>query len=435
MKISKQAHCIKLENGINAIFNNLLMDVIYVDDIEKEAIYNQTICNSEIIDTLLQKGIYVRDGSADFDALTKLNHIYDHTIGKIHIMYLILTNTCNLACRYCFLENNPNYRSTRMTMSHDIAIIAIEEFCTYLEKNNIDDGLIVFYGGEPLLNYQIIRTVVEYAKKRSVKIKYSIITNGTLINPEIADYFKENHVNIGLSIDGIKEIHDKNRPFKSTGEGSFDSSEEARKLLRDNDNEYGLSMTVSDEFLEQQDNILYWLKENNERGIFYNLYHYSKIDANWKNKINQTTDFIIKSYEYFEDGITTDGRIQRQIDSVINNQFLFSDCGAIGCGQFVIMPDGDITICHGDSNTGRHIVGNISSIRLEEIFSTEEGKQWLDKSPIKRQQCLECEALFCCGGGCRLQAENLFGSREEIDYSHCIYVKKVLKWILNKCYK
>ena len=96
------------------------------------------------------------------------------------------------------------------------------------------------------------------------------------------------------------------------------------------------------------------------------------------------------------------------------------------------MPNGDITICHGDSNTGNHIIGNSQSIEISSIVNSIEGSQWVKRATLYNNECLLCEALFCCGGGCKQQAQNLFGSREKIDRFHCIYVKGVLKWMLEK---
>lgn len=435
MKISKFTHCIKISDDCYALYNSLLMDVIYINNQERENIFGLKLEDQGEIYDLQKKGIYVKSEGVDERALERLLRRYNESIGRIHIMYLILTNECNLRCQYCFLENNPNYKKERKSMSTQVALMAIDKFGNYLDEQGIKDGLVLFYGGEPLINYDVLQKVVDYSKKFHNPIEFSLVTNGTLINQERADYLKENNVNIGISVDGIKEIHDSNRPFRVGGVGSYDAAENARELLQKNGNKYGLSITVSKEFIHYQDKILEWINEKKEKGVFYNLYHFSEKDEGWEQHVKDTTDFLIKSYEYFKDQPLADGRIQRQIDSIINNNFYVSDCGAIGCGQFTVMPNGDISICHSDSNTGKHIIGNIESLDINSIFLTNEGQRWIERAPLKNDECLKCEALFCCGGGCKVQAETLFGSRDSIDRSYCIYVKNILKWVLTRCSK
>lgn len=430
--LSSHAKFIELTNGKYAVFNNLLMDVIYINETEKKDILNFSITDKSTLELLYDKGIYYRDPNSDKKAIECLRNSFTQSLGRFQILYLILTNSCNLNCKYCFLENNPNYNEHRTTMLETTALLTAKKYCDYANNNGIESPLIVLYGGEPLLNFKTIKIVVNYIKGRINNPQFSLITNGTLLTDEICDYLKENNVNIGISIDGIKQIHDENRPFRKDGSGSFDEVIQGIALLEKKGNDYGLSMTVSQDFLEHQDEVLKWLSENKIKNVFFNTFHFSSKDSSWKDIAEKTVAFLTRCYDTFEKSNFSDGRIQRQLDSVIKNKFLFSDCGAIGCEQFVVMPNGDVSICHGDSNTGKHIVGNIQRIDLEDIIKTDEGCAWKKRATIFKTECLSCEALFCCGGGCSLQAQNLFGNRNEIDRFHCIYVKGVLKWILEK---
>lgn len=430
--LSRHVHFVRLQDGRYAVYNNLVMDVLYVDETEKECILNHTVSNSETISALFDKGIYINDTSADNNALGVLRSAYQNLVGKIQILYLVLTNSCNLNCCYCFLENNPQYKEQRLLMSEEVAMIAAKKYCTYANENNIESPLIVLYGGEPLINYEVIKKTIRFISDNIKNPQFSLITNGTLLNDEICAFLKSYQVNVGISIDGTKDLHDRNRPFRSDGKGSFDAANNGREMLKCHGNNYGLSMTLSPQFLELQSDILEWLSAGNESNIFYNLYHFSQPDGTWRKTAEQTVDFITKSYDMFGNSSLAEGRIQRQIDSIIDNKFLFSDCGAIGCEQFVVMPNGDISICHGDSNTGTHIVGNIQTTDIASIVGSMEGSQWVKRATLYNDDCLACEALFCCGGGCKQQAQNLFGDREKIDKFHCAYVKGVLKWILEK---
>ena len=84
--------------------------------------------------------------------------------------------------------------------------------------------------------------------------------------------------------------------------------------------------------------------------------------------------------------------------------------------------------------TDEYIIGNINRDLIEELTSTKEFDFWKNKATIFNEECLECEALFCCGGGCAMQSEALFGNRDEIDRPFCIHTKESLRWVLQKCY-
>ncbi len=267
--LSRHTHFIKLNDGRYAVFNNMVMDIIYVDKAEKEQIISQTLSDPETIDILFDKGIYVQDDNADEKALEILRNTYRISLGKIQILYLILTNSCNLNCSYCFLENNPQYKEHRVLMSERIAMLAVEKFCAYINENSIVSPLIILYGGEPLINFEVIKKIIRYVNSNIEKPYFSLITNGTLLNDEICTFLKANNVNVGISIDGTKVLHDKNRPFRSDGKGSFDATNNGRLLLKQHGNNYGLSMTVSPQFLDYQDEVIEWLSLENEVNIFY----------------------------------------------------------------------------------------------------------------------------------------------------------------------
>lgn len=103
---------------------------------------------------------------------------------------------------------------------------AAKKSVDYLLKYSIDSGRlnIGFYGGEPLLELNLLKKIVQYAKTESLgrEITFSLTTNGTLLTPEIARHILDNKIVTLISLDGPKEIHDKSRRFASNGKGSFD---------------------------------------------------------------------------------------------------------------------------------------------------------------------------------------------------------------------
>lgn len=434
MFLSKYYKKIKLKNNIYAVFNSLVMDVLYVNNDELENIEKKENLSKNTIKELMQSGIIVNDEDKDIQALNIIKNKYDIVTGNIHIMYLILSSACNLACKYCFIENCSLNNKKEINMSNDTVLSAIDKYDKYIKKNDITDALIIFYGGEPMVNWEAIETAVKYRKENKSNIKFSMVTNGTLLDEEKIKFLAKNKIEVGISIDGPKEINDKNRIYRNSDKSVYDQIINKFPLLKAENCKFGLSITISEDFLKIQDEVLDWLEKLGVSSIFYNMYHYTYKDANWESYYQDASKFLIKSYERLSKRGIYDGRIYRKIESVLKNEFKFSDCGAIGGNQLTIKPNGDVCVCHGYFKTDKYVVGNIDKQSIEEILEDKEFDFWKKRCTINNNECLNCEALFICGGGCALQAESLFDNREVIDKPFCIHTKESLKWVLQQSY-
>ncbi len=136
---------------------------------------------------------------------------------------LQVTQNCNLHCSYCAYSGNYENRSHKaLNMDIETAKKGIDYLIEHSPDNEIVD--IGFYGGEPLLTFNLIKECVAYAEKKAEgkNMMFNLTTNGTLIKPEMIDFFEKHNVSITISIDGPREIHDLNRKFAHSGTGSFD---------------------------------------------------------------------------------------------------------------------------------------------------------------------------------------------------------------------
>ncbi len=139
---------------------------------------------------------------------------------------LDLTTKCNLRCKYCTFSGHYLYRRTHgnSDMTFETAKKAIDFFIEK-SKNNQNElsPAITFYGGEPLLRFDLIKDVVELIKTYGLyeKYQYSLTTNGILLTDEVLEYFVQNNISILVSLDGGKEQHDRHRVFGNGG-GTFD---------------------------------------------------------------------------------------------------------------------------------------------------------------------------------------------------------------------
>jgi len=156
---------------------------------------------------------------------------YMKIVGVSGFSELILetTTACNMRCRYCLFSGEYyGFRTHGIEkMSEEIAKKALDMYFTLIEEykylNPLREPKIGFYGGEPLLNFELIKFSVEYSRKlfNKYNVEYTLTTNGTILSNEIASFLIENNFKVFISLDGPREEHDRNRVF-ADGKGSFD---------------------------------------------------------------------------------------------------------------------------------------------------------------------------------------------------------------------
>lgn len=419
-----------------AIFNTLVMDVLYVDRTELEQIVNGNFYKLDI-DILKQAGILVESYDKDERALECLKAQYESNSKKIAIMYLILSSGCNLGCKYCFIENNEHNNFCESNMSLEVLDVAVKKYIEYIKTEKIEKPLILFYGGEPTLNFEAIKETIRIVKESNVYVDYSIVTNGTLLSEQNIKFFVDNNIEIGISIDGPKNINDFNRVFRNSAESVYDTVCNNIDLLKKHNARFGLSMTISDYFLEHQKEIFEWVKKMGVNNIFYNLFHFTYNESKniWEKYYNGACEFLINSHKVLSIYNIHDGRINRKIESLGEKKFKFGDCAAIGANQITVKPNGDVCVCHAHLKTDEFVLGNIVNMDMETVINSDEFDFWVHRTPIYNPKCLSCESLFLCGGGCPTQSEALFGSRDALDIPFCIHTKKTLEWLLKEGHK
>ena len=166
-----------------------------------------------------------------------VHQLQENLDSKLNQITLELTERCNLRCKYClYAEKRSEYRNFgNIDMTYDIAIRAVD----FLFKHSKDSPIIYvgFYGGEPLLRFDLVKDVTDYtinkAENEGRRVIFSITTNLTLLTKEMAEYFANiEDFTVMISLDGPKEIHDEHRVF-SDGTGSFDSVMKGIEYLND----------------------------------------------------------------------------------------------------------------------------------------------------------------------------------------------------------
>ena len=151
-----------------------------------------------------------------------IQELKDKRQTVVKALCLHIAHDCNLACKYCFAEEG-EYHGRRAMMSFEVGKKALD----FLVANsgsrvNLE---VDFFGGEPLMNWDVVKQLVEYGRSleesNHKKFRFTLTTNGVLLNDEIMEYLNKEMSNVVLSLDGRKEVNDRMRPFR-TGKGSYD---------------------------------------------------------------------------------------------------------------------------------------------------------------------------------------------------------------------
>ena len=152
------------------------------------------------------------------------NYVYDFKKRRtvVKALCLHIAHDCNLACKYCFAEEG-EYHGRRALMSFEVGKKALD-FLVANSGNRVNLE-VDFFGGEPLMNWDVVKRLVEYGRSLepayNKKFRFTLTTNGVLLNEEILEFANKEMSNLVLSIDGRKQIHDRMRPFRG-GQGSYD---------------------------------------------------------------------------------------------------------------------------------------------------------------------------------------------------------------------
>ena len=164
------------------------------------------------------------------DGMLFTKDVYENVIEEfsnnrqtvVKALCLHIAHDCNLACRYCFAEEG-EYHGRRALMSYEVGKKALDFLIANSgSRRNLE---VDFFGGEPLMNWQVVKDLVKYGREQeklhNKKFRFTLTTNGVLLNDEVMEFCNKEMGNVVLSVDGRKEVHDYMRPFRK-GAGSYD---------------------------------------------------------------------------------------------------------------------------------------------------------------------------------------------------------------------
>ena len=422
MILSKFAVFINIKEKIWYVYNNLLFEPVCLNDNEVNAIkqYQFEKFSSDEITILKEKGIIVENSAKDCQVLELVKSYTQSGVDEgISLIYIIPCNTCNLACKYCFIGSLNDEKT--IIMSDDTIVNIVNKISIYLKEKGKSKVDIVFYGAEPFMAFETLKKIVNKLNSlNNISFNYSIVTNGTLISDDVLNWLSDNHISIGISIDGPRDINDINRVFKNETKSVYDNLIKKIDMLKNKGIDFCLSITLTHEVLEDL-NYLDWIKKLDVKSINFNLLHYTEPNNQWKEYYFKASEFLFIAYDYLAPLGIVDDRLQRKIRAFNSSFFKYNDCGAVGGNQICIAPDGDITVCHGYWNSNKERCGNINENEISEITEHSNFIKWKKNLTINKEECLLCPAIYICGGGCAMQSGTIFNSQYNLDKGFCLH--------------
>lgn len=330
----------------------------------------------------------------------------------VKALCLHIAHDCNLACKYCFAEEG-EYHGRRAMMSYEVGKKALD----FLVKNsgsrvNLE---VDFFGGEPLMNWQVVKDLVAYGRSleepNHKKFRFTLTTNGMLLDDEIMEFANKEMSNIVLSIDGRKEIHDLMRPRRG-GQGSYDAIvPKFQKVAesRDQMNYYvrGTFTRNNMDFAEDVKHLAdlgfqqisvepvvaepaddYALREEDIPRL---LEEYDKLAVELLNRKKEG-----RPVNFFHFMIDLQGGpcVAKRL----------SGCGS-GTEYLAVTPWGDLYPCHQFVGKEEFIMGNVD----EGITRTDIRDEFKTCNVYAKEKCRNCFAKFYCSGGCAANSYNFHG--------------------------
>ncbi|MCF7820692.1 MAG: SPASM domain-containing protein [Candidatus Pacebacteria bacterium] len=447
-KLSKWCHFFIIKNDAVAVFHSLSMFVAFFDVNKGNKLkalktvkhFKKThisFLDEEDLSLLLDENLIV---SSSFDELQQIYDLRENLLKnlRLDLMHLLLTDSCNMKCLYCF-EDSPskpkNFSETMM--SEKTASQSIDFFSSLTKRYGSIDGdkVIHLYGGEPLLNFSALKSAVlrtEELKGSGVlskKTNLVLITNGLLLTEEKADFLAENKVSIGLSIDGPKHLNDIYRISKD-GNEVFSRIIKAYKIINERNINVGLSVTLTPDVVNNFSEVLDFLINDLKikDGLTFNILHYNPKVPTSDDYFEKSADCIIRAFKVFRELNIYEERMMRKVKSFVNQEPMFADCGVVG-NQIVIAPNGQVGVCQDFVKPKTYFGKFINDFGYNPV---KDGlfDEWRKRSPLFMEECFDCEAVAICGGGCPASVELKTGDRWNIDKRICPHSKKTLNWLV-----
>ncbi|MBQ7940542.1 MAG: thioether cross-link-forming SCIFF peptide maturase [Clostridia bacterium] len=379
-------------------------------------------CYDQLLELKESGQLFVPD---TFEAMAP--YLKEKTSGVVKALCLHIAHTCNLNCSYCFASQG-KYHGERAVMSYEVGKQALDFLIANSgTRRNLE---VDFFGGEPLMNFDVVKQLVAYArsveKEHGKNFRFTLTTNGILVDDDVIDFANREMSNVVLSLDGRKEIHDRYR-VDYAGNGSWERIvPKFQKLVeaRGGKNYYmrGTFTHANPDFLKDIQVMLDLgfnelsmepvvcapgdPSELTEADLPIVLDQYEKLAELMLERERAGKPFTF--YHYMID-LTGGPCIYKRI----------SGCGS-GTEYMAVTPWGDLYPCHQFVGEEKYKLGNI----WDGVTNKDAQNEFACCNVYSREECRDCWARLYCSGGCAANAYHATGSVKGVYKYGCELFRK-----------
>ena len=426
-----------VNSGSVHVVDDLVYDIIEVYEKEsKESIVNMMLAKYEGTEYSRQD---IEEAIEEIEQLKEEGCLFTEDIYKDYIMdfkkretvvkalCLHIAHDCNLACKYCFADEG-EYKGDKGMMSFEVGKQALDFLIA--NSGNRRNLEVDFFGGEPLMNFDVVKQLVRYGREQekihNKNFRFTLTTNGVLLNDDIMDFINEEMANVVLSVDGRKEIHDLMRPTRN-GKGSYDLIMPKFQKLAESRNQknYYVRGTFTHNNLDFAEDVLSLADLGFEQISVEPVV--AQDDQDYAIRESDIPK-ICDEYDKLAKAL-----IERKKNGKGVNFFHFmidlsggpcvakrlSGCGS-GTEYLAVTPWGDLYPCHQFVGQDEFLLGN--------VFDGVKKKDICDEFKLcnvyAKSKCKDCFARFYCSGGCAANSYNFTGAINDTYDVGCELQKK-----------
>lgn len=381
----------------------------------------------------------IREAIEDIQALIDREELFTKDVYQDYVvdfkkrktvvkaLCLHIAHDCNLACKYCFAEEG-EYHGRRALMSFEVGKKALDFLIA--NSGNRRNLEVDFFGGEPLMNFSVVKQLVEYGRSKEKEynknFRFTMTTNGVLLNDEIMDYCNREMSNVVMSLDGRKEVNDHMRPFRN-GKGSYElivpKFQKFAKLRGEKD--YYIRGTFTRHNLDFSKDVLefadlgfhsmsiepvvakpeeeYAIREEDLPVI---LEEYDRLAKEYVKRKKEGKGF---NFFHFNIDLNQGPCVAKRL----------SGCGS-GTEYLAVTPWGDLYPCHQFVGEEEFLLGNVDT----GVTNTQIRDEFKLCNVYAKDKCRECFARFYCSGGCAANSYNFHGKLDDAYDIGCAMQKK-----------
>lgn len=414
-----------VNSGCVHVVDDLVYDIIALyENMDTEAIVTEIMERYRVAGAVVKEQ-EIREAIEEIEELKEQGSLFTEDIYKDYIidfkkrqtvvkaLCLHIAHDCNLACRYCFAEEG-EYKGRRALMSYEVGKQALDFLIQHSgNRRNLE---VDFFGGEPLMNFDVVKQLVAYGREQEVlhdkKFRFTLTTNGILLDDDIIEFINQEMSNVVLSIDGRKEVNDFMRPARN-GKGSYDVILPKFKKVAESRNQtnYYVRGTFTHHNLDFAADVLhladlgfeqisvepvvaapeesYAIKEEDIARIC------EEYDALAKEMIERKKKGRGFHFFHFMIDLTGGPCVAKRL----------SGCGS-GTEYLAVTPWGDLYPCHQFVGTEEFLMGNV----FDGVTKTDIRDEFKLCNVYAKEKCKECFARFYCSGGCAANSFHFHGT-------------------------